>query len=424
MKIKGVLRGVVTITYIYLGLTTFAFAQKRPLTLTEAEHLAINQSPELQRLNASSQALRQQSIADGQLPDLQLAAGTINVPTDTFSFTQDEMTMVQVGIQQQFARGRSLKMKSQQTRALAKTELIKITEQKLTLIRTVREIWLELHYWSQALHTLKTNESLYKELLQVTESQYSTGKINQTDVVQVQLELSKLKNQIIQNKQQIAILKAQLGRWIGMNNVNRPLALSMPRWPALPSMAKLQDRLLKHPLLQADAANIKASSFEVAYAKEQYKPGWQLGVGYGLRQGRMPDGTPRSDMLTAQVTMDLPFFTANRQDRQLNASLNKLNATQMDRHIHYRDLLQSLNVQYTTWKHLLEREHLYNQQLIPDSKQNAKAALLAYQNATTELTTVLRAYSSELTIQLEHIQLQVERLKAHATLLYLEGTPT
>lgn len=424
MKTKGGFRFFVAIFYLFWGITPFAFAQNLPLTLTEAEHLAINQSPELRRLNASSQALRQQSIADGQLPDPQLAAGTINVPTDTFSFTQDEMTMVQVGIQQQFARGRSLKMKSQQTSALAKTELVKIKEQKLTLVRTVREIWLELYYWTKALHTLKTNESFYKELLQVTQSQYSTGKINQTDVVQVQLELSKLKNQIIQNKQQIAILKAQLGRWIGMNNVNRPLALSMPHWPSLPSMAKLQDRLKKHPVLQADAANVAASSFEVAYAKEQYKPGWLLGVGYGLRQGRMPDGTPRSDMLTAQVTMDLPFFTANRQDRQLNASLNKLNATQMDRHIHYRDLLQSLNIQYTTWRHLLEREQLYNQQLIPEAKQNAKAALLAYQNATTELTTVLRAYSSELTIQLEHIQLQVERLKAHATLLYLKGTPT
>lgn len=423
MKKKEVLLKIIPIIYLFWR-TSFALAQNLPLTLAEAEHLAINKSPELHRLNANSQALKQQSIADGQLPDPQLAAGTINVPTDTFSFTQDEMTMVQVGLQQQFARGKSLKMKSQQTGALAKTELIKIKEQKLTLVRTVREIWLELYYWTKALRILKTNEALYKELLQVTQSQYSTGKINQTDVVQVQLELSRLKNQVIQNKQQIAVLKAKLGRWIGMNHVNRPLALATPHWPALPSMARLQDRLMNHPVLKADAANIEASSFEVAYAKEQYKPGWLLGVGYGLRQGRMPDGTPRSDMLTAQVTMDLPFFTANRQDRQLNASLNKLNATQMDRHIHYRDLLQSLTVQYTTWEHLLEREQLYNTQLIPEAKQNAKAALLAYQNTTTELTTVLRAYSSELTIQLEHIQLQVERLKAHATLLYLEGTPT
>lgn len=272
MKKKDVLLRIIPIIYLFWR-TSFAAAQNLPLTLTEAEHLAINRSPELQRLNANSQALKQQSVADGQLPDPQLAAGTINVPTDTFSFTQDEMSMVQIGFQQQFARGKSLKMKSQQTRALAKTELIKIKEQKLTLVRTVREVWLELFYWTEALRIIKTNESLYKELLQVTQSQYSTGKINQTDVMQVQLELSRLKNQVIQNRQQIAILKAQLGRWIGMNNVKRPLALSMPHWSALPSMENLQNHLIKHPILQVDAANVEASSFEVAYAKEQYKPG-------------------------------------------------------------------------------------------------------------------------------------------------------
>ncbi|HHT9769718.1 TPA: TolC family protein [Legionella pneumophila] len=165
MRKKDVLLRIIPIIYLFWR-TSFALAQNLPLTLTEAEHLAINKSPELQRLNANSQALIQQSIADRQLPDPQLAAGTINVPTDTFSFTQDEMTMVQVGLQQQFARGRSLKMKSQQTRALAKTERTKIKEQKLTLIRTVREVWLELYYWTEALRTLKANEVLYKELLQ------------------------------------------------------------------------------------------------------------------------------------------------------------------------------------------------------------------------------------------------------------------
>ncbi|HAU2406558.1 TPA: TolC family protein [Legionella pneumophila] len=422
MKKKDVLLGVVTIVYLYLGVMPFAFARNLPLTLNEAEHLAIATSPELQRLKAASSALRQQSIAEGQLPDPQLTAGAINVPTDTFSFTQDEMTMVQVGVQQQFARGRSLKMKSQQTRTLAKAELIKAKEQTLTLLRNVRETWLELYYWTQALRILRINQSLYKELLKVTESQYSTGKINQSDVVQVQLELSRLNNQAIQNQQQIDILKAQLGRWVGMENVNRPLALSMPHWPPLPSFNRLQNHLLKHPLLQADALNVEASCYEVAYAKEQYKPGWLFGISYGVRQGRMPDGMPRSDMLTAQVTMDLPFFTANRQDRQLSASFHRLNASQFDRHTHYRDLLQALTTQYAMWQRLSERDHLYIKQLLPEARQNAKAALLAYQNATTELTTVLRAYSSELTIQLEQIQLQVERLKTRATLLYLEGT--
>lgn len=421
MKISCFLQGIMTIIYLCWGGPTFAISQKIPLTLIEAEHLAIATSPEVQRQEAASQALRQQSIAEGQLPDPQLTAGTINVPTDTFSFTQDEMTMIQVGVQQQFARGHSLKMKSNQTQALAKAEAIKASVQVITLLRNVRETWLELYYWTEALRILRINQSLYKELLKVTQSQYSTGKINQSDVVQVQLELSRLNNQAIQNQQQIDILKAQLGRWVGKENANRPLVLAMPHWTTPPSFNRLQARLQKHPLLRADAANVAASCYEVAYAKEQYKPGWLFGVSYGVRQGRMPDGMPRSDMLTAQVTMDLPLFTANRQDRQLSASLNRMNASQLDRHIHYRDLLQALTAQYAIWQRLSERDHLYSKQLIPEAKQNAKAALLAYQNTTTELTTVLRAYSSELTIQQERIQIQIERLKSRATLLYLEG---
>lgn len=421
MKTKRFLQWMIAIIYLYGGGVSFAADKTEPLTLAEAEHLALAISPELKRFQANSQALQQQAVADGQLPDPQFLTGMINVPTDTFSFTQDEMTMVQVGVQQQFARGHSLKMKSKQTQALAQAEFKKAFDQTITLLRNVREIWLDLYYWTKALNILHANRLLYKDLLKATQSQYSNGKISQSDVIQVELELSKLSDQEIQIQQQLAVLRAQLARWIGVKEDNRPLALVMPRWPRLPPLNQLQARLSKHPLLEADAANVKASHYEVAYAKEQYKPGWLLGVSYGFRQGIMLDRMPRSDMLTAQVTMDLPFFTANRQDKQLNASYNRLNASHWDRQTHYRDLLQALNAQYTTWQHLSEREIIYEKQLLPEAMQNSKAALLAYQNATTELTTVLRAYSSQLTIQLEQVQIQVERLKSRATLLYLEG---
>ena len=70
---------------------------------------------------------------------------------------------------------------------------------------------------------------------------------------------------------------------------------------------------------------------------------------------------------------------------------------------------------------LSAREQGYIKQLIPEARQNVKASLNAYQNTTGELNTVLRASSSELTIQLERLQLQVDRAKSRATLMYLEG---
>ncbi|WP_428413979.1 TolC family protein [Legionella sp.] len=395
--------------------------QGKALTLSEAESLALSTSPELQRFHAASSAWQQQAIADGQLADPQLVVAATNVPTNSFSFTQDDMTMEQIGLQQTFARGHSLSMKLKQGQALALGEKRKAEEKALTLVRTVRETWLELYYWTKALKVLQANRTLYKNLLKVTQSLYQTGKINQSDVLQAQLELSKLNDQMIQIQQQINVLRAQLDRWIGMEQSHRLLALSLPRWRDPLPLKQLQIRLQQHPVLSIDAATIAAAHSEAAYAKEQYKPGFLLNIGYAKRQGRFADGMSRSDFVGAQVTIDLPVFTTNRQDRQLSASYDRLLATKLDQQIHYRDLLQVLTSQYTIWNSLSRRENVYKMQLIPEARQNAKASLMAYQNTTAELTIVLRAYSSELTIQLERIQLQVERAKSRVTLLYLEG---
>ena len=57
----------------------------------------------------------------------------------------------------------------------------------------------------------------------------------------------------------------------------------------------------------------------VDLAKQRYKPGWMLDLSYGLRSGSM-DGESRPDMLSAMVTVDLPLFRANRQDREVAAA--------------------------------------------------------------------------------------------------------
>lgn len=415
---------LVTLISLFLASNILA-ASSMPLTLPEAERMAIATAPELQRLQAMSQALSQQAVANAQLPDPKLMAGAITVPTNSFSFTQDDMTMVEVGLEQSFPPGHSLAMKSRQTQALATAEQRKAQEQIVTLLQNVRKTWLDLYYWTQAAHIIHTNRTLLAYLLKTTKSQYSVGKDNLSNVLQVQLELSRLDDQSTQIQQQIDVLRAQLGRWIGQDQASRPLARMLPHWQNPPPLGVMQTRLQQHPLLKVDAANIEATCDEVALAREQFKPGFTVDVAYGIRQGNMM-GTngmpmPRSDMVTAQVTMDLPLFTRNRQDRRLQASSDQLDVAQLDQQIHYRDLLKVLMERYAMWRRLSQRENLYGKQLVPETKQNAKAALLAYQSATTDLATVLRAYINERTIQFEQLQVQIERAKVRADLLYLEG---
>ncbi|PPJ44370.1 transporter, partial [Rhizobium sp. KAs_5_22] len=76
----------------------------------------------------------------------------------------------------------------------------------------------------------------------------------------------------------------------------------------------------------------------------------------------------RSDMLTAQVTVDLPLFPGKRQDKQFQASVYRLQASHLDRAIHYRDLLKELQGQYAIWEKVSQRERIYQQQILPEAK--------------------------------------------------------
>jgi outer membrane protein TolC len=399
-----------------------ATSQLSPLTLPIAEQLATTAEPSLQRLQANTQALQQQAIADGQWSDPQVSVGAANVPSNTLSMRQDDMTMVEVGVQQTFPKGRSLTIKSKQTQVLSQAEQIRLTEQTLMLLRNVRNTWLELYYWTHSAQVLKANKTRLQRVTKSSESQYSAGKINQTDLMQAELELTRLEDKLAQTQETIALLRAQLGRWIGHTHSERPLTTQLPPWPALPPLSTLQANILKHPLLKVDAAKIDAGRAEVAWAKEQFKPGVAVGVGYGMRQGRMQDGQRRSDFVGAQMTIDLPVATSQRQDRRLKASTSQLLATELDRQVNYRDLMSTLIGQYAVWQRLTEREALFKKRLVPEARQNAKAALLAYQNASSDLPAILRAHNTLLDTELDQLRVQVDLAKARVALLYLEGT--
>ncbi len=419
-------RKVAKFTFILsvLCITIFhaSFAASTALSISEAEKIAIAIAPELERLDATSEALSQQAIADGQLPDPKLMAGAINVPVNSFSFTKDDMTMIEIGLQQTFPPGETLAIKSKQTQEKANAEKRKGLDQKAQLTRMVREIWLNLYYWTQAARVVSENQGLYRQLSKAAESQYSAGKGSQSDLLQVQVELSRLDDQAIQIQQQIDALRAQLSRYIGKDQADRPLSKSLPDWSKPPSLDAMEASLNQHPLLLVDDANIAVAQNEVNLAGEQYKPSVMVDVGYGIRQGHMScGGGRRSDMVGARLTVDLPLFTTNRQDRTLDASTHNLTAAKLDQQVHYRDLVKDLTTQHRLWHNLAQRESLYEGKLIPEVRQNSKAAMMAYQSATADLLSVLRAFSSDKTIQLEGLQIKIEKLKARAALYYLGG---
>lgn len=400
-----------------------AAAQQRvPLTLAEAEDLALANEPGQAELRARAISLEEQAVVAGQLPDPTLRVGLANYPISGGSFSTEGMTQAQLGIRQDFPRGQSRSLSTARLQSMAMELDASAEARSRAVLTNTRHNWLQTYYWQRAYDIVTESRPFFADLASVTRSMYAVGRKTQHDVLRAELELSRLDDRLIETSRARAEAQAALSRWLGAD-AYRPVAMKLPEWTRLPTLADLQQHLTAHPSLIAADAGIAATQSSVDLANESYKPAWALDLGYGYREGFLPNGEPRSDFVSVSVTVDLPFFGEKRQDRELASALHERRAAVEAKKEKHAQLQSELAVEYARWNDLSRRIDLYESQILGQSAGQAQAALLAYQSDAGDFSDVMRSYIDDLDTRLEHIRLQVEQAQAFAMLANLGGLP-
>jgi len=406
-----------------LGISGAAQAgQDVPLTLAAAEDLALDHEPGQVALEARAEALDEQAVAAGQLPDPMLRMGLANFPLQSGGFSTEAMTQAQLGIRQAFPPGKSRSVSTRRFRSLALEMEESADARRRDVLLAVRQDWLDSYYWQRAQAIVSESRPFFGDLVSVTRSLYEVGRKTQQDLLRAELELSRLDDRVIEIDRHQAEARAALSRWVA-TAAARPIALKLPAWEQLPAPEKLHDSLLEHPAVRAADARIAAHNAGVDLAHEQYKPGWALDLGYGYRDGMLPSGEPRSDFVSLSVTVDLPIFRSNRQDRALGAALRERRAANESRDELLRRLASELDREHARWQQLTRRIALYESRIVTQAEGRANAALLAYQSDAGDFADVMRGYIDDLDTRLELVRLQVERAQTYAVLANLGGMP-
>ncbi len=289
-------------------------------------------------------------------------------------------------------------------------------------LTAVRRAWLDLYYWEQAHQLVSESRPFFDDLEAVTRSLYSVGRKGQQDVLRAELELSRLDDRLIEIERQRGRALAALGEWVG-DAAARPLAPTLPNWDRVPSLASLEEALLRHPALRAADAQVLARNTGVDLANERNKPAWALELGYSYREGFLLPGQPRSDFVSLGVTVDLPFFRKKSVDSTLSAALQERSAARSLREQSRRLLQRELAAEHTRWQDLTRRLSLYDTRILAQAKANAEASMFAYQSDRGDFADVMRACIDDLNTRIDHIRLQVERAQSYAALANLGGLP-
>jgi outer membrane protein TolC len=350
-----------------------------------------------------------------------LRLGAVNVPVDSWSLDAEDMTMLEVGLSQEFPAGRTRELARQRMNESASSAEAMAADRRLMVQREVRRAWTELAYVALARGLVTGQVEWVEQMRSSARARYASGQGRQLDVLQAGLDVAMLREQLLDLDRDEAMRRAQLARWVGDEAARAAQPAALPPRPDLEPLAVLEQRLLDHPAQLDFERRIEAAQTAVQLAEQSKRPGWMLDLGYGLRSGRMADGESRPDMLTAMVSVDLPLFSGNRQDREIAAARAEARGLHEMHDDHQREMLAMLSEAWWVAQRTGELERFYEAELLPLAEQSVQAALLAYRSSRAMIDDVVAARRAALETSLKHLRLAADRAQARYDVDYLSG---
>jgi len=354
------------------------------LALKEAEALALQQNPGLAAQAASARALAQVPAQAGSLPDPTVSLNAMNLPVDTFSAAQENMTQLQFGLSQAFPFPGKRGLRERAAGFEAQAAEFDTGEFELKLLRSVRVSWWNLFYLDRAIEIVRHNQELLRQFVRIAETKYKVGKGLQQDVLLAQLELSKLLDA------EISLTAAVKRETAGLNALLDRPADTPVRLPAqvnetlLPQVAAETElgRIAQssRPLLARYAKHIEAAEARVSLAEKDYYPDFTLGAAYGLRSGINPmNGQSRPNLASATLSLNLPLYSGSKQDRrtdQRKAELVRSEFTLVDAKA---GVLTEISRALADYDKARAQVSLFRQGIIPLANQTVASMLAGYQ---------------------------------------------
>lgn len=388
-------------------------------TLRHAVEHAIATDPWLDRSRAAESALRHEAVAAGQLPDPKLTVALANLPVDSFSFSQEPMTQLQVGLTQAFPAGKTLSLREERLRQLGRSARLEQQAREAVVEHEVTRLWVEIARADESIAIIESSRQLFEQLLEVTRARYNsaTRRTLQQDIIRAQLEVSRLEDRLLQLREARDRGVGQLGRWVERDLLEPDHVFSLPTMGA----SQAHDSILSHPDILALDQQIEAARTGLKLSHQSKKPGWSLSSNYGHRDEDF-GGRALPNFFSVGITVDLPLFGKDRQDKKIAAAAQRVVEREADRFLRVRELAAQRDEAIATINRLGEQFRLYEQTLLPQSSALSRATLAAYQSDEGDFTDVTRAYIIELDTRVQSIRLQAARQRAIATLNYLNAT--
>jgi outer membrane protein TolC len=396
-------------------------ARSQPITplqdlLTEAER----NNPQIRAARAGWQAAKQVPSQVSTLPDPQFTVQQVSVgsPRPFAGYTNSDFAYFGLGVSQDFPYPGKLRLRGE----VAKREADVVQQQYKSVRRSVLAGIKSAYFQLAALNTtrriLENDGQLLQQVEKAADARYRSGLGNQQDVLQSQLEQTKLLREITMHDLEVAKLQAQLKQLLNRPQSSPDIQSAdlaetplVNTYDELLSSAKVQnpeiagaEKLIDREKLRVDLAHKDFyPDFNVQYMWQRTDPA-QFRAYYMLSFG-----------------VKVPIYRGRKQRPELAEAEANLSRSRSEAEAQAQQVAFELRKEYDIAQKTADLLKIYRQGLLPQARAEFQAGIAAYQNNRLDFQALLASFGDVLKLDEEYWQSEAQRETALARLEELTG---
>ena len=413
-----------------LGVSLLAFAalsaraQDAPVSeatkltdlLTEAE----KNNPQIQAARHGWQSAKQIPTQVATLPDPQVVLQQTNVgsPRPFAGYTNSDFAYIGLGFSQDLPYPGKLRLRGEIAQKDADATQQKYESVRRAVLVAVKMAYFQLGYLAKRQKILDEDAQLLQQVEQAAESRYRSGLGNQQDVLQAQLERTKLLREINMNQLEQGKLQAELKNLLNRSQTSTDIETAelSESTPVYNFDQLLAEAKASNPELAGMQKMVEREGLQIDLAKKDFYPEFNV---QGMWQRTDPSQFRAYYQFT--VGMRIPIYRSRRQRPELAQAEADRDRAKSEFEMQSQQTTFQLRQQFLTAEKSAELLKIYREGLIPQARAELQAGMAAYQSNRQDFQALLASFLDVLKLDEEYWQTLSEHETALAQMEELTG---
>ena len=367
--------------------------------LAEAER----NNPQIQAARHGWDAAKQVPTQVSTLPDPQIVVQQFSVgsPRPFAGYTNSDFAYIGLGFSQDIPYPGKLRLRGE----IAKKDADVIHEGyesvRRAVLAEVKKTYFQLGYLSQRATILDSDRELLRQVEESAQARYRGGLGNQQEVLQAQLEQTKLLREITTNELEIGKVQAAMKQLL-----NRPQSSPDIDTATLSetTLTYTYDQLLaaanaNNPEIAGMQKVVERQELQVDMAKKDFYPDFNLQYMW-----QRTDPTQYRAYYMVTFGIRIPIYRGRRQQPELAQAEADQSRAKSEQEARTQQIAFQLRQQFLGAEKSEELLKIYREGLIPQARAELQAGMAAYQSNREDFQALLASFLDVLKLDQEYWQ--------------------